>query len=157
MSKEASQAFQQAPWRIQLQAIGQILVGLVLAALVAGIYLNVSAQTAAAAVETEYLGYTRDTLMRQIASLRTEIGIITSAAEMKKRADDLGFLKSSEESIQYVVIDGYSGKQTEIAAPPITQLELPESILKPAYTQSLWEWLYKSMLDLQMNNIGSIK
>lgn len=56
MSKKENQAFQQAPWRIQLQIIGKILVGVVLAALVAGVYLNVSARTAAAAIETETLG-----------------------------------------------------------------------------------------------------
>jgi len=154
MSKEENQAFQQAPWRVQIQIIGKFLVGLVVAALVAGIYLNVTAQTASAAIETEGLGYKRDTLQRQIATLRTEIGQITSAREMKKRAEELGFFQAGDENNHYVVINGYSGKQTEITAPPITQIELPESILKPAYTQSLWEWLYEGMVDIQMNKNG---
>lgn len=156
MSQKENQAFQQAPWRLQLQIIGKVLVGFVLAAMVAGVYLNVTARTAAAAIETETLGITRDTLQRQVASLRTEIGIITSAREMKKRADELGFIHSGEENTHYVAIEGYSGKQTEIAAPPITQIELPASILKPSYTQSLWEWLYEQMVDLQLNNNGSL-
>lgn len=75
---------------------------------------------------------------------------------MKKRAEDLGFIHSGEVNTHYVAIEGYAGKQTEIAAPPITQIELPASILKPAYTQSLWEWLYEEMVDLQLNKNGSI-
>lgn len=156
MSQKENQAFQQAPWRIQLQMIGKILVGCILAALVAGVYLNVSARTAAAAIETETLGIKRETLQRQVASLRTEIGIITSAREMKKRAEELGFIRSGVENTHYIAIEGYSGKQTEIAAPPITQVELPASILKPSYTQSLWEWLYEQMVVLQVNTNGSL-
>ena len=130
MSTEKNQAFQQAPWRVQLQILGMVLLGFVTTALVASIYLNVSAQTAAAAIETESLGFTRDTLQRQIASLRTEIGVITSAREMRKRAEELGFIHQMQR-VPITLIKGYPGKQTEITAPPITQIELPESILKP--------------------------
>ena len=120
MSKEENQAFQQAPWRVQLQTLGMVLLGFVTVAMVASIYLNVSAQTAAAAIETESLSYSRDTMQRQIASLRTEIGIITSAREMSKRAGELGFILPGAESSHYLLVDGYAGKQTEISAPPIT-------------------------------------
>jgi hypothetical protein len=156
MSTENNQAFQQAPWRVQLQILGMVLLGFVTTAMVASIYLNISAQTATAAIETESLGYSRDTLQRQIASLRTEIGMITASREMRKRAEELGFLLPDAESSHYLLVDGYPGKQTKITAPPITQIELPESILKPIYTQSLWEWLYENLVDFRLNQYGGL-
>ena len=154
MAKKENQAYKQAPWRIQLQRSGQILLSLVIIALVSGVYLNVSARTATVAIETENLNRRRETLIRQNATLRTEIGILTSATVMRKRAEDLGFIQTSPETSKYLLVEGYSGRQTEISAPPITQVDLPESILKPIYTQSLWEWFFDGMIELRNNQSG---
>ena len=45
--QQFTQAYTQAPWRKQLHMIGTILLALVSAAIVAGIYLNVTARAAA--------------------------------------------------------------------------------------------------------------
>jgi hypothetical protein len=45
MTQNVTQAYQQTPWRLQLQRFGLFLLGLVIIGLVAGLYLYITAET----------------------------------------------------------------------------------------------------------------
>lgn len=149
-----AQAYHQTPWRLQLQWIGLFVVGLVLVALIAGLYLSVTAQTAAAGVEIQTNYETIDRLQRQIANHRNQLAILTSAKEMEKRARELGFEKPSRENIRYMVVPNYSGRQIAAFA-PVTYQPPQQPLLKPGYTQSLWEWLFQGMIEVSKSGAGS--
>ena len=91
MNNRIVQAYRQAPWRTQLQWTGLFLLVLVLVASVASIYLNVSASAAASGREIQRLGQQSEDLERSIADLRTQLAMLTSAANMEKRAEAMNF------------------------------------------------------------------
>ena len=47
MEKDLLQAYKQAPWRTQIQRVGAFLLVVVVIAVIAGLYLNISGQSAA--------------------------------------------------------------------------------------------------------------
>ncbi|HNR46076.1 MAG TPA: hypothetical protein PKH92_03825 [Anaerolineaceae bacterium] len=146
MAQNLIQAYRQAPWRTQLQWIGLFLLGLVGVVLVAGLWLSITAQATSAGVEIQNLEYDREDIQREIADLKTHYAYLTSAAVMEDRAEGLGYVTADMTQAVYVIVPGYVGRQPEILALPIT-LEAEESeILKPSYTQSLWDILFRARL-----------
>jgi len=144
MKNRFIQAYQQAPWRTQLQWIGFFLLGLVLIVTVAGLYLSITAQSTTAGVEIKELELEKETLDRQIADLKTQLAIITSAKVMKDRAEDLGYIPADPSQAVYVVVPGYTGRQPEIVALPVRPEDQSKSQIDAAYRQSLWEWLFEN-------------
>jgi hypothetical protein len=141
------QAYQQAPWRLQLQSLGLFLLGLVAAVMIAGLYLNVTAQASAAGARIQELEAEKEELMIDIAGLRTELGELTSADNMRRRAEAMGFQPANMETAQYLVIPDYPGKNVVMLAPPPVQ-ERPRTLILPAYKESLWDFLFKGALKL---------
>lgn len=143
--KHMVQAYRQAPWRIQTQRGVLLLIAAILGASVLWVMVSVTIQAAAAGLQVQQYESDQEDLERQIASLRTQIGVLTSASQMEKRADALGFQTVKQEDITYMVVPGYTGRSPNIQAPPPGST-IPEPIVKPAYTQSLWEWLLLGVL-----------
>lgn len=143
--KHMVQAYRQAPWRIQTQRGVLLLIAAILGASVLWMMVSVTIQAAAAGLQVQQYESDQEDLERQIASLRTQIGVLTSASQMEKRADALGFQAVKQEDITYMVVPGYAGRSPNIQAPPPGST-IPEPIVKPAYTQSLWEWLLLGVL-----------
>jgi hypothetical protein len=139
------QAFQQAPWRVQVQRLGLILLGLVVFGLTAGVYLNISANAYAKGVEAQEYDDKRDEYERDIADLQTLKAIYTTSNNMEKRAGELGFKTPTQEELVYIIVPGYTGRQLEIKTTPSEQ-EIKHSLIKPAFNQSLWEYLVQSVL-----------
>jgi len=129
---------------------------LILALLTASILwvmLTVTVQAASAGLEIQSLENEKEKLVREIASLRTNIAIQTSAEAMLERARNLGFRQANPDEITYVVIPGYTGKQPQIIAPPPS----PPSqrvLIKPSYTQSLSEWLFQGIIRMSEQTGG---
>lgn len=144
MKNRFIQAYQQAPWRTQLQWIGFFLLGLVIIVTVAGLYLSITAQSTTAGVEIKELELEKETLDRQIADLKTQLAILTSAKVMKDRAEDLGYIPADPSQAVYVVVPGYTGRQPEIVALPVQPEDQSKSQIDAAYRQSLWEWLFEN-------------
>ncbi len=144
-TKRLVQAYRQAPWRIQTQRGVLLLVVAVLGASVLWVLVSVTVQAAAAGLEIQQLEDEQERLQREIAALRTDIAIQTSAAQMSKRADTLGFKPVDPADITYEIIPGYQGRQPKIQAPPPAAV-IPQPLIKPAYTQSLWEWLLEGII-----------
>lgn len=61
---------------------------------------------------------------------------------MRKRTEELNYQDLGAQVI-YKPIQGYAGRQFEYQAPPPQSVEIPP-YLNPAYTQSIWEWLFQS-------------
>lgn len=136
-------AYRQAPWRTQLQWIGVLLLVLVGAVIVTGLYLNITAQAAAAGIDVQQLEYRRETTLREIADQRSQLAYLTSAGVMYQRAVDQGYERANMENAIYVVIPGYTGRQFKAITLPSNSLSAP-SIVLPAYQQSLWDWLFQN-------------
>lgn len=145
--KRMVQAYRQAPWRIQTQRGAILLIAVILGVSVLWVLVSVTIQAAAAGLQIQKYESEQEDLERQIANLRTQIGDLTSASVMEKRAGELGFEAIKQGDITYMVIPGYTGRTSVIQAPPPGST-IPEPIVKPAYTQSLWEWLLQGVLTI---------
>lgn len=141
-------AYKNAPWRIQLQMIGGFSLIVVLVALVAGVYLNVTARAATIGREIQGMEATILELQRDNADLENQLGMLTSIRTMQQRAEDLGFQPINPAEVLYINAPGYAGRQAVMLAPPPGPVEASISNLPSEYTQSLFEWL----LEITQNN-----
>lgn len=142
-----TQAYSQAPWRKQLQWIGLFMLAMILIAMVAGVYLSVSAQASTSGREIQIMYADMEEIRRQIEDMESQIAFITSNAEMEKRAQELGFTPVSSEDVFYIMVPGYSKpNQVEIAGVPGAHLPMIP-VVAPEYTQSLVDWLRERVFD----------
>ncbi|HVN54295.1 MAG TPA: hypothetical protein VMT46_08190 [Anaerolineaceae bacterium] len=144
MNNRIVQAYRQAPWRTQLQWTGLFLLVLVFVASVTSIYLNVSASAAASGREIQRMGQQSEDLERSIADLRTQLAMLTSAANMEKRAEAMNFKPAQTDQTMYVTIPGYGGREPAIKAPlPGPNPVVAQPLIKSSYTESLSDWLFQ--------------
>ncbi len=151
------QAFKQAPWRNQIQLIGFFLLLLVVILLVSSVYLSISGRAATAGLSAYRMNLERSNLERQIADRNADIARLTSATVMEQRALAMGFERIQPEEAVYVVVPGYSGKQAAVLAPPPGLNKNVNSIIKPIYRQSLWDWLFSGINQLSESVSGGIQ
>jgi hypothetical protein len=149
------QAYKQAPWRKATQKGVLFLILAVLSASILWIMLTVTVQAASAGLEIQALDSEQENLRRAIASLRTDIGIQTSATKMEARAKELGFRRANPDEIDYMTIPGYAGRMPKISAPP-PSANIRPVLIKPSYTQSLSEWLLQGILKINEQPGGLI-
>jgi cell division protein FtsL len=145
------QAFKQAPWRVQMQKIGLVMVGLVSFALIAGLYLSISATTYATGVKVQRLEATRETLQRENADLEAQNATQLSATRMKERSNEIGFAAPDPQAFVYIVIQNYAGRQMKVPIPKVN-LDTKRFLIKPEYKQSLWEYLFQGVLTVGQNS-----
>jgi type IV secretory pathway VirB2 component (pilin) len=147
------QAYRQAPWRRQIQWIVFVLIVVVGAALVALVYLNISSQTATAGLEIQNMQSSIDELQQQIADQNSKLAWLTSATLMKARAQSMGFEMAMPQNELYIVVPGYQGRSTAVIAPSNAS-SLPQSLIRSSYTQSLWEWMFQGIFNINANQAG---
>lgn len=148
-SKNLIQAYQGAPWRKQMQLIGYIAVGLVSVALVAALYLNITARAATAGrLVQEYQEEVAD-LEQKIEDLETELAFITSVESMQQRAADLGFQPVSPNAITYLRVPEYQGRPAGAQLAPRAGSRFNSTPHLPEeYTQSIFDWLASLFAEL---------
>ena len=151
MKNKLVQAYQQAPWRIQLQWIGLFLLALLLVASVAGIYLSISSNASTAGREVQILQNQIDADQQNIADKSSVLASLTSAAHMNKRALAMGFQPVSSDAETYVVVPGYSLRGTADLAPQPGPVTLQPPLVKPSYTQSLLQWFIEKLSSATQN------
>ena len=132
-------AYKQAPWRIQRQYVGAFLLVVIVLALIAALYLDVTARTAVAGREIQEMRFEVTTIQRTNADLETKLADLTSTALMQKRALELGYRPVKPGELDYVSVPGF------VAPEPAILLAAgdtaPRSYTLPMeYTQSLLEW-----------------
>jgi len=145
MTQSVTQAYQQAPWRNQIKWIVFFLLGLLVVALVAGLYLSISAQSVTLGIEIQEFNKQKIITDRSIADLRNQLADLTTTAEMEQRAKELGYDYLSPDDIDYFVVNGYTGRKTAILAPLSEENDISKAMLDPTYSQSLWEWFFQGL------------
>jgi len=141
-SKELIQAYQQAPWRRQMQVVGFIAAGLVAISLVGALYLNITARAATAGRQVQKLQRDAADLEQKIEDLETQLAFITSVDTMQQRASDLGFSPVSPNAITYLIVPEYQGRPSgALLAPRAGSSFSAAARLPAAYTESLFDWV----------------
>lgn len=132
-------AYKQAPWRVQRQYVGAFLLILIVLALVAALYLDVTSRTALAGREIQGLRFEITAIQRSNADLETELGSLTSTVVMQQRALELGYRPVKPGELDYVSVSGFVIPEPSILQAaddaPAHSYALPDE-----YTQSLLEW-----------------
>jgi cell division protein FtsB len=132
-------AYKQAPWRVQRQWVGAFLLGVIGLAMIAALYLDVTARTAVAGREIQQLRFEIAVLQRSNADLETELAALTSTAVMQRRALELGYRPVQPGELDYIAVSGFYDPK-----PAILQMSdapaRPVYALPGEYTQSLLEW-----------------
>ena len=133
-------AYKQAPWRIQRQWIGAFLLALIGVAMIAALYLDVTARAAVAGREIQELRFELATIRRANADLETQLGNLTSTAEMQRRGLELGYRPVKPGELDYVPVPGFVVPEPAILLAAEDAL-LPVQPIPFEYTQSLLEWI----------------
>ena len=154
MKNRILQAYKQAPWRVQLQWIGLFLLGLVLVAAVAGLYLNISAQAATAGRNIQFLESNIDDLNNEIAELTTELAGVTVTSNMKERAEELGFQLIDPKQAVYLEIPGYNPDADLVLAPPRVNIIPQSPVVQSSYKISLWDWFVEKIWNPSNDVLG---
>jgi cell division protein FtsL len=143
-------AYAQSPWRKQTQFIGLFLLVLVLIALVASLYLVVSAQAATYGREIQGMQIQIKEYQRNNADLQAELAQLTSATIMEARADELGLQPALPEQILYLEVAGYIPRQPANLAPPVEPAAAPIPGINPEFNQPLFDWLEKQVIGVDL-------
>jgi len=132
-------AYKIAPWRLQRQWIGSALLAVVVFAMIATIYLDVTSQAAIAGREIQDLTASISANQQVSGDLQTELALLTSVNVMEKRALEIGFRPIKAGEAEYLVVPGYLVLEPDIlSSAPMPQLSALTS--PPEYTESLLEW-----------------
>ncbi len=132
-------AYRMAPWRIQRQWIVYFLLAVVSLAMVAALYLDVTAQAAIAGREIQNLADEMNVTQQTNADLLTQLAALTSASVMEQRALDLGYRPVNPDEMEYLVVPGFTASQPEILA-SLPQPGLSAPTIPPEFNQSLLDW-----------------
>jgi hypothetical protein len=132
-------AYRQAPWRVQRQWVGAFLLFVIGAAMIAALYLDVTARAAVAGREIQEMRFEITTIQRENADIETRLAKLTSTAEMERRATELGYRPVQPGELDYVTVPGFVPPQPEILLSPNTIVAHQQAI-PYEYSQSLIEW-----------------
>ena len=148
--------YSQAPWRKQWQFIGLFSLALVLIAMVASIYLNISAQAATVGRNIQYLQWRLDITEEEIEDLQADVALLLSAEEMVTRTEDDGFVPLDSEQFVYLTIPGYVGRQPAVMAPNSNRTNSGASQLPVEYTETLFDYLRRNVQWFSLPNLEKL-
>ena len=132
-------AYRQAPWRVQRQWVGVFLLIVVGAAMVAALYLDVTARTAVTGREIQELRAQITTTQRETADLETKLADLTSTAAMQRRALELGYRPVQPGELDYVTVPGFVPPEPAILL-AAKDTSLQTTTVPAEYSESLLEW-----------------
>ena len=107
-------AYKQAPWRVQRQWVGAFLLVVIGVAMIAALYLDVTARAAVAGREIQELRFEITTIQRENADLETQLADLTSTAVMQRRAIELGYRPVQPGELDYVAVPGFVTPEPDI-------------------------------------------
>ena len=146
------QKVRQAPWRVQRQWIGLFLLGLVVIAMVAGVYLNITVRATLAGREIQMLrnpsllnpfpdsqSNSISTDQRINTELETQLAGLTSVESMRQRAEAMGFQAITPGDMIFVAVPGYPEQSTvDLSNPGSNHPAAP--VILPEYTESWFDY-----------------
>jgi len=145
MKNRLIQAYQQAPWRVQLQWIGLFLIFVVLISAITGIYLSVNSQAAAAGREIQSLESKISTKNDEIAELTADLAEARSAEIYAARAEELGFELLDPAEAVYLAVPGYDPDQALVFTSSRIDPIAEAPIVRSSYRSSLWDWFVENI------------
>lgn len=132
-------AYRIAPWRVQRQWIGNALLAVVVLAMVAALYLNVTSRTAIAGREVQDLMISISANQQVSSDLQTQLASLTSSTTFEVRARELGFRPIEPNEVEYLIVPGFVA-QTVVDLSSSTAPQLSALTIPPEYNQSLLDW-----------------
>lgn len=138
--RSLNQAFQQTPWRRQLQFVGLFAATLLFFATIAIVYLNITARASTYGRLIQEIQRERQELQQEIENMETELGYLRGTRTMAARAEELGFSPLPREQALYITVPSYNGKPTANLAPPPHSMIPEVYFLPPEFTLSLIDW-----------------
>ena len=135
------QTYKQSSPRMQFQVLGLFLLGVILIAIVAGLYLNITARAATYGRQIQVMQSQIQTNERLSADLESSLARQTSADVITSRAEELGFIPSQKGAFEYVKVPGYNGREAAVLAPPPGPVQASETRLPEEFTESLIDWV----------------
>ena len=127
---------------------------LVLIAMVASIYLNISAQAAAVGRDIQSMQYRIDVLDEEIEDLQSEVASLLSAEQMSERVEDANLVPLEGDQLVFITIPGYVERQPVVMAPYSNRAVVGARQLPPEYTESLFDWLIRQTQRLSYKDVG---
>ena len=155
-------AYDLAPWRQQTRMVAWVLLGLVVAAVLAAFYLDVSAKTAKLGRMIQEMQVNLDgakpitakpvpgqvipmeEMQMKISSLRVKLAELTSESRMLERAREIGFEPVDPENVVYINAPGYSPRRSAELAPVSAAQVASASAIQPLYRDSLLDVMEKN-------------
>jgi uncharacterized protein YpmS len=144
ISAVPNNAYQQAPWRSTIRMFSLFMLLMVVLVTMFFFFSSIKAEAAEASASLRSREYEREELQRKIVDKRAQLGQLTSSIVMENRAKDLKFEMISPDKTVYLNVPGYVGRQIVKLAPPPARIQFEAPLIKPAYTQSLWEYLVQN-------------
>jgi hypothetical protein len=121
------------------------LLGLVGLLLLAGMYLAVNSRLADAGRDLLTLEDRRAELIRDTTQLASQLADLTSPERLLERAASIGFHPAHAKDTEFIVIEGYQPPAGFRAPPPLGSPVQPAGGLSPAYTETLAEWVVRTV------------
>ena len=126
------------------QWIGNALLAVVVLAMIATLYLDVTSQAAIAGREIQDLTASISASQQVSADLQTKLALSTSARVMEERALEIGFRPMKSGEAEYLIVPGYSVLEPDIlSSAPV--LQLSALTIPPEYNESLLDWMDKKI------------
>lgn len=148
-------AYRQAPWRVQRQWIGVLLLATLGLAMVAALYLDVTSQAAIAGREIQGMSSQISSVRQKNADLQSQLAAMTSTNAMETRAKALGYGPVDPSELQYVVVPGYAAPRPSILQ-GAGALKPSAPSIPPEYAESLLDWFSRKVRNTNGNLIGAL-
>ncbi len=145
-----SQADGRPSWPFTGRTMGILVLVLVLGSLVGSFYLNQASHTAAAGMEVVRLTRERERWRQENAELRKQIYETESLSNVKRRAEELGFVEA--EAVEYLTVQNLPVERPEQEAPAPSRREQASGNEVASDEVAWWEELmlqFESWMDVR--------
>lgn len=123
-------------WRFQKQAVALAGLGVFIAIVIGALYLAQSASVSTLGRQLENLITKRNQLEQANEQLRADISQLRSVPRLLARAEELGFVKATENDIEYLYVAGYNPNRQ-----PSTATTVDDTSKLPTYDESFIGWV----------------
>lgn len=143
-------AYAQAPWRKQLRLVGLFSLGVVFLALLAGIYVILSANIARVGRDIQEKYDQIDEIDWQIEEMQSQLARIQSTNSMAQRAMAMGFKVVEPDEKLFLPVPGYTGRQPITMAPKTVPPVYGAVVIPSHYTETIFDWFKRQSIFLHL-------